>query len=734
MTVSRLVLSCAIITTAALAAPMRARAPAQKPPPGVVEPGRSDSIIVLKFHEGARLRVKSGQLSFDAARLTEYDEALLARVKLTPADVEVDVKEANARVASYKDALLYALSSRDPDSLDKERAELEARESEELADLNLYSMVVRAKGDASSTQKLIDQLNALASVEIAYAEPLPAVPAAVDIAPTTFLSLVPFQQYARDATAGGIDSDWAARLPGGLGDGVRVIDVENGWQLDHEDLPDLFAFDGVNFNYFDHGVAVLGVLGAGANGYGTTGLVPNAPLGASSVVFPRFWAPFSVALAIENAMAHLGRGDVIVVEQHYPEATPPGVTCACNCAQFGYLPAEGVQATFDMIRNATARGIIVVEAAGNGSMNLDSTFYNQRFQRFFRDSQAIIVGASDTAAAFSPACWTNSGSRVDLNGWGGSVTTLGYGDPGMRINGNDARQFYTMGFSGTSSATPIVTAAVVAVNGSRRADGLAPFDPSSMRQWLAASGVPQSSVALQRIGARPNLRGALPAVVGDLEDVSATGVASGFAFQSTQPSQSIDVSFGVDGVWAGATRAATTHTQANLKFQLTGAHGFSWRIPARYRDDQLHNLDAVAEPLASSGLLRRRLVNIIPFRLPALEGALDSLTNAVLRGWAVFNPDEGYAVTVEFWEPGVGPGGLTMRLLLGAQATNITRTDVNTALGVSGAHGFEFQIPARMQDGRPHSIEVVARHPNGSTKLIGTSQFTIVPVFYPAGP
>ena len=40
-------------------------------------------------------------------------------------------------------------------------------------------------------------------------------------------------------------------------------------------------------------------------------------------------------------------------------------------SQKGYLPAEDVQAVYDSIRLATAKGIIVAEAAGNGQMDLD---------------------------------------------------------------------------------------------------------------------------------------------------------------------------------------------------------------------------------------------------------------------------------------------------------------------------------------------------------------------------
>jgi hypothetical protein len=60
------------------------------------------------------------------------------------------------------------------------------------------------------------------------------------------------------------------------------------------------------------------------------------------------------------------------------------------------------------IRAATGRGIHVIEAAGNGGMDLDDARYGRRFDRTFRDSGAIVVGASDSNR--DPARFTDFGS------------------------------------------------------------------------------------------------------------------------------------------------------------------------------------------------------------------------------------------------------------------------------------------------------------------------------------
>ena len=52
---------------------------------------------------------------------------------------------------------------------------------------------------------------------------------------------------------------------------------------------------------------------------------------------------------------------------------------------------------FDAVNAATASGVIVVEAAGNGEMNLDNARYDDRFNRNVRNSGALFVGAGDSS-------------------------------------------------------------------------------------------------------------------------------------------------------------------------------------------------------------------------------------------------------------------------------------------------------------------------------------------------
>ena len=64
------------------------------------------------------------------------------------------------------------------------------------------------------------------------------------------------------------------------------------------------------------------------------------------------------------------------------------------------LPVEVEPATFEAIRLATALGIVVVEAAGNGALDLDAD--PDAIAGLIDDSGAIMVGGSTTNAQLKP--------------------------------------------------------------------------------------------------------------------------------------------------------------------------------------------------------------------------------------------------------------------------------------------------------------------------------------------
>lgn len=453
--------------------------------------------IVVKFHEGTRVRLRNGQLEARSRARNEQERIALDDRGLSDADVSEDLARANAifngqgrRLFTATEESLTALTTNAP-----------AAKSRELADLNLYFELSPARGATfEQVAPTVAALNALRSVQTAYAQP-PAERAQVDIPPVT--PSFALEQGYLNAAPGGIDARHAWTIPGGNGAGVRVVDIEGDWRTTHEDMPALFHQGGTLLNNLDwrnHGTAVLGVIAGGNNPYGVTGIAWGARAGYEGI------GNQSTASAITNAAAAVGAGGVVLIELH--TAGPSGTACTCNFGQCGYVAVEYWQAEFDAIAAATANGVIVVEAAGNGSANLDDPRYLGRFDRNLRDSGAIVVAAGSSTAR-APMCWTNYGGRIDAFGWGENVTTMGYGD---RFSTGGENQFYTANFSGTSSASPIVVGAVASLQGVAIARGRALFTAREMRQLLFSTGTPQTG-GPRYIARMPDLRRAIAAIV-----------------------------------------------------------------------------------------------------------------------------------------------------------------------------------------------------------------------------
>jgi Subtilase family len=127
------------------------------------------------------------------------------------------------------------------------------------------------------------------------------------------------------------------------------------------------------------------------------------------------------------AVAQGSTGDVIVIEQQI---------CVCNLScsnssQQGLGPLEWDTPVFDAIQFAVAHGFVVVEAAGNGNVNLDQAACGTTFNRNVGDSGAIVVGAGGSPGSGADRqrlSFSSYGSRVDVQGQGDRVTTTGYGD------------------------------------------------------------------------------------------------------------------------------------------------------------------------------------------------------------------------------------------------------------------------------------------------------------------
>lgn len=320
------------------------------------------------------------------------------------------------------------------------------------------------------------------------------------------------QQGYADPAADGIDARWAWTQPNGCGAGVAVSDMEQGWRLTHEDLspavPTLIFGDNRPTS-FDHGCAVLGAMVGADNTAGVIGIASDAgPVRCASHYDAGAGVNGFVAGAVVAAIDAMVPGDVLLIE-----------------VQTSFLPAEIIDDWFDAIRLASALGIVVCEAAGNGNNSLDA-YTNGAGQQIlnptsagFRDSGAILVGACLSPQPHDRKLASNFGARVDCFAWGDNVVSTGYGD--LDNGGGDADREYTGDFENTSAATPQIAGAALIVQGMHAAATGARLSPAQVRLVLSnpATGTAQGPNVAGNIGIMPDLRAILEGMLGLSADV-----------------------------------------------------------------------------------------------------------------------------------------------------------------------------------------------------------------------
>lgn len=370
------------------------------------------------------------------------------------------------------------------------------------SDVNVKKLknIAKVKIDNPTNERLFQlagQLEAFKEIEfcsLISLEPIhpPLIPPS-DVPPAT-PDYESFQNYIGADPGVNMLYAWGLGLNGA---GIRIRDVEYGFNINHEDLagknvsvaPGMTISSSASTSYTEHGTATFGVLYADRGGYGVSGMVYGAQ---ELMLFPE-WQQIgynrtnAVTKAIENSTV----GDVIIYEMQTPGNG--GST---------YVPAEYNSLIWTLTKAATDSGIIIVAAGGNGNQNLDDVFYLPFMNR--GNSGAIIVGAGTPNTSHNKMSFSTYGSRVDVQAWGSSVRTTGYGDYSQI--GGDFNQNYT-NFSGTSSATPIVTACVVALQSYYYSQTSTYMTPVQMRQLLIDTGIAQGTGG--HIGPMPNMQAAI---------------------------------------------------------------------------------------------------------------------------------------------------------------------------------------------------------------------------------
>jgi hypothetical protein len=318
----------------------------------------------------------------------------------------------------------------------------------------------------------------------------PPPPVAVDFPPAT-PSFVTRQTYRGPNPGIDVDYGWTFGIRGA---GLTISDLEHSWgKLDHateqvhEDLHNQNIKYGLPWrtdDYRDHGMAVMGLMLAGDNGFGITGSVPQARGLTFSIMH-------GDAVALKAAIDSSKAGDIVLLEMQ--RTAPDG--------KLG--PPDVIKTLWDLIKQATARGVVIVETAGNGASNMDDPKYATYHS--WGDNGAIIEGAGSADTRHDRLSFSTYGARVNMHGWGSGVFTLGYG--GGWSGSTDWRQSYTSSFSGTSSSGPIVTSAVALLQSYAKEKKNRLLTSVQIRDILSKTGTPQGSGG--HIGPLPNLKAAI---------------------------------------------------------------------------------------------------------------------------------------------------------------------------------------------------------------------------------
>lgn len=526
-------------------------------------------LIVVKMFDGSNVRLRSGEL-VQTQSPSDDDLDRLSWAVGSPPPISEHLRELRSTLGRYPGVVIRSLI---PEA--HERTEQTARESrelragsefEDLASIFLFSLPHSTEEQSS---QLLARLRQNQLVEYAYWQPRGSTPrstpACTDQLPGVTTAIPPlFPSYHRRSRPSGAaflslppgithitaghDIDFAASVPGGLGASTTLVDVEAGFHWEHEHLPDIMTIHGIN-NSDSHGTASFGVATGCSTSFGPPGIAPAALSLFSSVwdFGAVFYAPSG---AIHTADEPWWNTDVILIEQQMWDFSTSGCyngMCEVPVVCTPFVPVEYYPAEHATIRAAVGNGRVVVEAAGNGSRDLDNIPGLNRMPWVDpQNSGALLVGGVGTDTDIDghqiPACSfggesSNVGGRVDIGAFFGSVSTTGYGsaaagsayDP-FRFNTSDRsdpNQWYTDAFAGTSSASAIVAGAALSLIGMWRSANTTTTRPNpyDVTRFLAETGNPNISSIPTKVGPTLQLGMAATAfgdrVVGDGADTTA---------------------------------------------------------------------------------------------------------------------------------------------------------------------------------------------------------------------
>jgi serine protease len=422
---------------------------------GVQDSDAPVQVITVKFKDEFKFRMRNEVIT---ALPPKYNGSLLTQNHLASIqDSNLIHKIAQRESFTIMPTFSGQNGENSENALDAIKSRGETRSQIKLADLNnFYSLILPAPSEFADVASIVEEINALDTVEIAYAEP--------EQKPTTINVAMPnvagYQDPSINAqgsqgylsnSSNGIHAQNGWVWKGGRGNNVVVGGIDENIYPYHIELNQtpwsIVSWPSTaTTQESDHGNAIMGVMVAKDDAIGVTGVVPEVPMWrfeSNEHCFIFCWN--DTGRAMGQLLQKLNPGDVISVSWGWNNN----------------LPAEAQLSMFAATQTAVANGLVVVTSAGNGNLNLDDPVYGGAYDLNVRDSGAIIVGAVEPDGSNGTMYFTNYGSRVTARAWGSKVATIGYNNP--IVVGAPWGERYTAFFDGTSAAAPIVAGAAASI-------------------------------------------------------------------------------------------------------------------------------------------------------------------------------------------------------------------------------------------------------------------------------